>query len=65
MIELPIDACEICKKQLLYNNEEQTLDVSECVKCHNLACPDCIDYRSDLGKWLCRDCYIILKSEKS
>lgn len=62
MEELPIEFCEICHNKLSVNIEEQTINVSECSKCHNLACSTCIDFRYDLNKWLCKNCYELLKN---
>jgi hypothetical protein len=56
-MELPIEACQLCKKKLELSDSME-LDIQECEKCHKLVCPDCIKYRLDLKKWLCNACYI-------
>lgn len=54
-MEIPIENCEICNDKLTLENNQ--LNISECSKCHKLACDKCIDYRPDVKKWLCKDCY--------
>lgn len=50
-------ACEICGNGASINEDEDTLDMNICQACNKLACPKCLEYRSDVKKWLCTNCY--------